>query len=164
METFFSNLWSVLVGGYNLTASHGYPGCAVAFGVGLAMVKYAARLNGTPERLHGTLRNGTFDVHSRTDAVPGTGKGLGDWLIALFCNLAGGALLMIAVIAAVNVAMYGPNAPTRAFDGAAGREFAAPRGMPIEPEWVKPRPGSAESDCRSQESCPERVNARPTHR
>lgn len=108
MEVFFGNLWSLLVNTYNLAASNGYPGCAVAFGVGLILVKYAARLNGTPERLHGRLNNGVFDVHSRTDAVPGTGKGFGDRLIALFCNVAGSALLMIALIAAVNVAMYGP--------------------------------------------------------
>lgn len=125
METFLGNLWRLLVQTYNVVASHGFAGCAVAFVLGWLLVRYATRLRGTPARGRGQVGpGGIIDIHSIEPAVPGTGKGLADRLIALFCNLAGGALLAISLLAGVNVAMYGSRAPTDLLDRAQRRASA----------------------------------------
>jgi hypothetical protein len=125
MDTFLGNLWRLLVQTYNVAASHGFAGCAVAFVLGLVLVRYASRLTGTPARGRGRMGpGGVIDIESIEPAVPGTAKGLGDRLIALFCNLTGSALLMISLLAGVNVAMYGSRAPTDLLERAQRRESA----------------------------------------
>lgn len=125
MDTFIGNLWRLLVQTYNVAASHGFAGCAVTFALGLVLVRYAARLTGTPARGRGTVGpGGVIDIHSIDPAVPGTAKGFGDRMIALFCNLVGSALLIISLLAGVNVAMYGSRAPTDLLDRAQRRESA----------------------------------------
>jgi hypothetical protein len=108
MTAFLSNLWLLLCNIYHAATAYGYPGCAAVFAAGWMMLSYGERLSGTPENMEGHFVGNRFYVNKHNAAVPGTGKGPVDWLIAVFCKLSGSLLLMDALFALVNVLMHGP--------------------------------------------------------
>lgn len=103
---FLGNCWMILISIYQVVHGGGYVGCLVAFVSGIFLSKRGVKLNGRSESYTGPVTNGIAHLR-RNPAIEGTAKSWLGRLVGSALQLAGTILMIIAIIAFVNVLLYG---------------------------------------------------------
>lgn len=107
MEQFISQAWQFLLNLYYHVVGAGYEGCAIALVVGIVLGRKGLAMTGSKERYTG--RQGLGDIIDVTHhpAVEGTANGFVGKLFGTLLTWSGVILIVIAVIACANIAVYG---------------------------------------------------------
>jgi len=106
MSEFLGNSWIILTDIYHTIYIEGLEGCIVAFVIGIILSNIGVKITGRSESFTGTVTNGYANLR-RNPAVQGTATTWLGHMFGVLLQFGGLILVIMAIIAFVNIVMYG---------------------------------------------------------